>query len=271
MSNSTASFSLYTYSISVALQAVTVIAISGEANDPARRHRYLLLFTLLGGISCLMFLLVPPASTVWLLAPILAMVGNIAFGCAMVCLNTYVPLLAKQSIVESHEDEVEQTRSSQESKAASSISARGISAGYAAGITLLLLMLVPVTVLNGSLWSLRVALAATGAWWLLVSIRKSRFPKGKRHADVIVAAFIWLPKPTATSNTLSAANGGWSKPWTELVQVLKEYRKIPETFKYLLAWFIMSDAFSTITSTAVLFAKTTLGMPASSLVFVGVL
>jgi UMF1 family MFS transporter len=53
--------------------------------------------------------------------------------------------------------------------------------------------------------------------------------------------------------------------------MLKRYREIPETFRYLAAWFIMSDAFATITSTAVLFAKITLGMQAQQLIWVGVL
>jgi len=52
--------------------------------------------------------------------------------------------------------------------------------------------------------------------------------------------------------------------WTEI-------KKLRNTFKYLAAWFLLSDGFVTITSTAVLFAKTVLFMPASSLILVGVM
>lgn len=60
-------------------------------------------------------------------------------------------------------------------------------------------------------------------------------------------------------------------PWLELFSILKKFRRLPQTFTFLLAWFVMSDAFATITSTAILFAKTTLGMKAQELVWVGVL
>jgi UMF1 family MFS transporter len=66
-----------------------------------------------------------------------------------------------------------------------------------------------------------------------------------------------------------------------------EIRKLRNTFWYLGAWFLLSDgesfstclcetadfflAFTTITTTAVLFAKTTLELPPSSLIIVGLL
>jgi len=51
----------------------------------------------------------------------------------------------------------------------------------------------------------------------------------------------------------------------------KEVGKLRNTFKYLAAWFLLSDGFTTITSTAVLFSKTVLLMPASSLILIGVI
>lgn len=79
----------------------------------------------------------------------------------------------------------------------------------------------------------------------------------------------FLPASTETISLTPSTTR--TSPWTELFSILKNYRKLPETFKYLLAWFIMSDAFATITSTAILFAKTTLGMSAQELLWVGVL
>jgi len=52
--------------------------------------------------------------------------------------------------------------------------------------------------------------------------------------------------------------------WTEI-------KKLRNTFKYLAAWFLLSDGFTTITSTAVLFSKTVLFMPASSLILIGII
>lgn len=85
------------------------------------------------------------------------------------------------------------------------------------------------------------------------------------------AAFLWLPKQAHDCDQADKAATSLSQPWRELWHILLDYRRIPETFKYLAAWFLMSDAFATITSTAILFAKTTLNMPASTLIFIGVL
>jgi len=78
--------------------------------------------------------------------------------------------------------------------------------------------------------------------------------------------------------------------WRKLVDMLRleNIRRLRNTFRYLTAWFLLSDgifsfpshnyytkhlvlAFTTLTSTALLFAKTTLQMPPSSLVLIGVL
>jgi len=61
--------------------------------------------------------------------------------------------------------------------------------------------------------------------------------------------------------------------WRKLADMLRlqNIRRLRNTFRYLAAWFLLSDAFTTLTSTALLFAKTTLQMPPSSLVLIGVL
>ena len=53
--------------------------------------------------------------------------------------------------------------------------------------------------------------------------------------------------------------------------MLREWRRLPHTFTFLLAWLLLSDAFSTLTSTATLFGKTTLRMSTSSLIIIAVL
>jgi len=193
--HSTASFSLYTYSISVALQALTVIAISKEANDPTKRKSLLVFFTLLGSISCLVFLTIQSRTLFWSVSALLTILGNVAFGASIVCLNAYLPTLAKKRVQNLQmKDSLDRVAACMRnggdgtdygatdevqasiliSKATSHISSKGIGAGYAAGISLLLLMLIPVTIMKGSLWSLRIAIACSGVWWLGFSIRESQ-------------------------------------------------------------------------------------------------
>lgn len=161
------------------------------------------------------------------------------------------------------------------SRATSRISAQGIASGYAAGILLLLLALVPVKQMHGSTFSLRLAIGLSGAWWILFSI----------------PAALWLP---GGSGSRPRGNDKWTvgsevvSAWKRLGVMLRwsQIKRLQHTFRYLAAWFLLSDGtspflarslttltlvlgFTTITSTAILFGKTTLHMPSSSLVLIG--
>lgn len=137
----------------------------------------LTVLTLVGSISCVIFIFIPSQSILWPISSILTVTGNVAFGAAIVCLNAYLPNLARaQREVEAMIDEAAGLGRALQGpleamKATSSISSRGIAAGYAAGILLLLIMLIPVTLMEGSLFSLRLAIAASGLWWLVFGFR----------------------------------------------------------------------------------------------------
>ena len=142
------------------------------------------------------------------------------------------------------------------SRTTSRISSLGIALGYGAGIFLLLVALVPVTMMHGSTFALRVAIGLSGVWWGLFS----------------VPAWLWLP-----SSSVSGAAGGvgeeegvWDDvgeregeggerlkvhwdvkreigaAWVRLGDMLRwrEMKKLRNTFKYLAAWFLLSDGLS---------------------------
>ncbi|PBK98439.1 MFS general substrate transporter [Armillaria gallica] len=305
-----ASFSLYVYSISVALQALTVISVGGIADNSAHRKRLLLAFALQGAFAAILFLILPSSSPLWFLSALLAICANVGFGVSVVAMNAYLPSLAKDSreVAElrsqlevsqdagdsdladtSHAEGVEEPLISRTrvesselrahydnelSRATSRISSLGIALGYGAGICLLLVALIPVTKLKGSTFSLRLAIGLSGIWWAVFSI----------------PAAVWLPGPTtlATSgasegaiwnDSLDNPDGKWSirtevaAAWKRLGGMLRwqEIKKLRNTFKYLAAWFLLSDGFTTITSTAILFGKTSLNMQPSALILIGVL
>ncbi|CCL98874.1 uncharacterized protein FIBRA_00881 [Fibroporia radiculosa] len=314
------STSLYVYSISVALQALTVISMGGIADHPPHRKRLLLAFAALGSISAMLFLLIPSSSPVWPLVAPLAICANVGFGASIVALNAYIPFLARgtrdvviaRRVLDQSIDQAEASRpdfrrtadvddgdlhsaedpllpqgvpatsadvlaakivhDNSVSSATARISAQGIALGYAAGIVMLLLALVPVRSLEGSTFSLRLAIGLSGAWWALFSI----------------PAALWLPGASAIEADLSHIRSEegegmlfekWSarreilKAWKRLGGMLRwqEIRKLSNTFVYLAAWFLLSDGFTTITSTAILFGKTTLHMSPSALILIGAL
>ncbi|KAJ7471960.1 autophagy-related protein 22-like protein [Mycena latifolia] len=299
----TASFSLYVYSASVALQALTVISMGGIADHPPHRKILLVTFALLGALSATTFLILPSSSPVWFLAALLACIANVGFGASVVAMNSYIPSLAKdspevvelmQEIQESADDagdgpervsespdapliahapsqeraELQTRYDTALSRATSRISSQGIALGYGAGICLLIVALIPVTKLHGSTFSLRLAIGLSGIWWAVFT-----FP-----------AALWLPGAGATPSQEGAAwqdsgDAKWNTrreivaAWRRLGGMLhpREIKRLRNTFKYLAAWFLLSDGFTTITSTAVLFGKTVLNMEPSSLILIGVL
>ncbi|KAG6902708.1 hypothetical protein C0995_012848 [Termitomyces sp. Mi166 len=300
-----ASFSLYVYSISVALQALTVISMGGIADHPPHRKRLLLSFALLGSIAATIFLILPSTSPVWILVAPLAIFANVGFGASVVAMNAYLPTLARESpevcqILAEIEDaqeahpsnapdessdypdsplinrdttrEVDILEAKYEmelSRVTSRISSFGIALGYGAGIFLLMIALIPVTLLRGSTFALRLAIGISGIWWAILTI----------------PAAIWLPGASGSERVemSDTSPGQWSTKreivaaWKRLGNMLRwiEIKKLRNTFKYLAAWFLLSDgelgSFTTITSTAILFGKTSLNMRPSALILVGVL
>ncbi|KAL0578653.1 hypothetical protein V5O48_003353 [Marasmius crinis-equi] len=306
-----ASFSLYVYSISVALQALTVISVGGIADHPHHRKRLLLSFAFAGAVSAMLFFALPSSSPLWFLSALLAIVANVGFGVSVVAMNAYLPSLARTSpevvqildelreaetledipeshdgdeelgsdqplIQRSHSTKVTDLRARYEaelSRATSRISSMGIALGYAAGICLLIVALIPVTKLKGTTFALRLAIALSGVWWAAFSIPAAIWlPGAGSPTENVEAEAIW------TGNT-NVPEGKWSI-WKELLAAWKrlggmlrwtEIKRLRNTFKYLAAWFLISDGFTTISSTAILFGKTVLKMEASALIMIGII
>ena len=164
------------------------------------------MFAFTGATAATLFLALPSSSNLWLLSALLAMLANVGFGASVVAMNAYLPALAQSSPeVLLLLDRLEETsgtgpssdnfeRSSNEaqreplladgtppseamqsakkdydtalSNAVSRISSLGIALGYAAGILLLILALIPVTSLHGTTFSLRLAIGLSGIWYL---------------------------------------------------------------------------------------------------------
>ncbi|GAA5828766.1 hypothetical protein JCM11251_005864 [Rhodosporidiobolus azoricus] len=289
----TASFSLFTYSASVLLQALTVISMGSLADSPHTRHRLLLTFAFLGSSLLLFFLILPETSIFWPLCTVLTIGANVCFGASIVCLNSYLPKigrLAPSSLEALHpslslspsassagpSSNATDTYRSALALSTSRISGRAIAAGYAAGIGVLVALLPVVKWLSSGgggskSWPLRVAIAISGGWWAI---------------GTVPAAFWLRPCPVLTSKP-SASTGRLNmkkeslpsasfvesvkEGWRGLFRQMGEWRLLPQTFVFLGAWFILSDAYATITSTAMLFAKTELHLPNTSLILIAIL
>ena len=89
----TASFALYTFSLSVFVQAVLIISMSGAADHGRYRKSLLLSFAFTGALATMLFLAIVPR--VYLLGALLAVISNTCFGASFVLLNSFLPLLVR--------------------------------------------------------------------------------------------------------------------------------------------------------------------------------
>jgi len=298
---------MYTFSLSVLVQALTIITMSGAADHGRFRKTLLLAFALIGSISTMCFL--PVHSGVFFIGAILAIISNTCIGASFVLLNSFLPVLVRyHPVVLSAQAEQEQddsnripyndeylendrdlepsasvasssglltgrssTPAAKSHAAKSSISAElqistklsstGVSVGYAAAILVQILSVFVLYQLGQSTFSLRVVVFIVGAWWGLFSIP---------------SAFWLRPRPgpplhiSGSTNNATIFFAYLSEAWKSLGRTVARARRLRDVLTFLFAWFLLSDAISTVGGTAVLFAKTTLGMEPASLALINV-
>ena len=138
------------------------------------------------------------------------------------------------------------------------ISSYGVGIGYTAAVIVQILSVIILKSTGATLFSLRLVLFLIGLWWLCFSI----------------PAALWLrPRP---GPPLSYGKAGtaqtWSSyitySWKNLGKTIIRARRLKDVLLFLGAWFMISDAVATVSGTAILFAKTTLGMESLSLIHI---
>ncbi|CED83057.1 Major facilitator superfamily domain, general substrate transporter [Phaffia rhodozyma] len=140
----------------------------------------------------------------------------------------------------------------------SQISLRGIAIGYTGGVLVLIPAFLIVTALDGSTRSLRLAVGLSGALWCLAT----------------GPAAVWLG---TIRGWKKRGDRGWKdevvEGWRGLGRMIsiEEIKRLRNTFWFLLAWMFLSDAATTFSSTAIIFAKTSLHMSSSAVTIVAFL
>ena len=296
MEINTASFAMYTFSLSVLFQALLVVSISCAADHGNYRKRLLLLFAFGGALATMLFLPVVPE--VYLLGALLAMIANTCFGASFVLLNSFLPLLvrhhpktqyrnpeyspdrlesdhevdATSALLPPAQDPTELLPSAKdltsiELQLSTQISSTGIGIGYSAGLFLQCCCIAIIFLMRknkNTTLALRIVLFLVGAWWFIFTIPPA----------------LWLrPRPgpplqPADPNHPDAKRSWWayiSYAWASLWRTVKLARRLKDICLFLAAWFLLSDAIATVSGTAVLYAKTTLYMESWALGLINVI
>ncbi|KAJ5675294.1 Major facilitator superfamily domain general substrate transporter [Penicillium maclennaniae] len=87
----TASFAMYTFSLAVLIQALTLISFSALADYGHNRKTLLLSFGFIGSVTSMLFVFVAPP--VFILGSVLAIIGVTCLGSSFVVLNSFLPVL----------------------------------------------------------------------------------------------------------------------------------------------------------------------------------
>jgi UMF1 family MFS transporter len=159
----------------------------------------------------------------------------------------------------------------------SRISSTGVAIGFFSGVAVLALLIIPVTLGEGSTASLRLAIGLSGIWWAVFTL----------------PSWIALPGGMRKDGDLSSGTsltGAWKRVGRMVSP--KEMRRLPSLYTFLLAWIFLSDGefgsprmtiarlhdqqgltkgFHTTTYTAILYASSTLRLPPSRIILIGIL
>ncbi|KAI9035409.1 MFS transporter [Aspergillus affinis] len=294
----TASFAMYTFSLAVLVQALTLVSFSALADYENNRKTLLLAFGFVGSMTSMLFVLIAPP--VFILGALLVVIGVTCLGSSFVVLNSFLPVLvandpsvqdASKQIEEMHdfesdagfsprrdsfaEDEYDSgsrghsglgggndpKSTSPEMQLSTRISSKGIGLGYCAAVLVQILSITILFTLSKTSISKFSGTLPLRFVLLLVGIWWFAFTLVTRR---------WLrnrPGPPLHSSTAGGHGSRWRAwlslvgfAWKSLWGTIKIAVKLREVMVFLVAWFLLSDAMATVSGTAILFARTELKM-----------
>ncbi|KAK7546587.1 autophagy-related protein 22-2 [Phyllosticta citricarpa] len=306
----TASFAMYTFSISVLVQALLIISMSGAADHGEYRKTLLVTFAVIGSVATMLFLPVTPP--VFVLGALLAIIANTAYGASNVLLNSFLPLLVRNHPTvrpsDDYEDEEEHSSSSEgaivdeaddESTPYHSRpdSRTGLLRRSSTADFTMPLAKSPATPSQELALSSKISSYGIGigyiaallvqafAIFLVVTVNKRSTNFSLRLVLFVVGAW-WLMFTVPASFWLKSRPGpplqakrhGKSRTWLayfayswkSLWRTIMHARKLKDVLLFLAGWFLLSDAIATVSGTAVLFAKTSLEMKPAAVALINV-
>jgi UMF1 family MFS transporter len=299
----TASFALYTFSLSVLVQAILIISMSGAADHGTYRKKLLVIFALVGSIATMLFLTIVPK--LYLLGGLLAIISNTCFGASFVLLNSFLPVLVRHhpSLVKGREEATPPsdvaTASSEDilSSSAGNIDQTqldestpllrpGSKASEASTANTSLELKLSTRISSNGIGIGYIGAVILQVLSILVvvvvrpptfSLRFVLFLIGLWWFIFTIPAALWLR--TRPGPPLLGSDGkplhSWvaymAYAWKSLGKTVMRARRLKDIAIFLAAWFLLSDGIATVSGTAVLFAKTQLDMKPAALGLINVI
>ncbi|KAL2868049.1 MFS transporter [Aspergillus lucknowensis] len=297
----TASFAMYTFSLAVLIQALTLVSFSALADYESNRKTLLLTFGFVGSATSMLFMLIAPPLFVF--GALLVVVGVTCLGSSFVVLNSFLPILvANDPSIPTRSskdgDELQSLHSegdefslrswiddgdtggrpthaeppkgtgstSPELQLSTHISSRGVGLGYCAAVFVQILSILLLFTLSKTSMSKSVPTLPLRCVLLLVGIWWCSFT---------IVSGRWLrTRPGPPLEGIAPGSGYRQKwrvwlrlvgfAWKSLWKTIKAAVRLRQVVVFLAAWFLLSDAIATVSGTAILFARTELHLSTTS-------
>ncbi|GES65018.1 MFS transporter family protein [Aspergillus terreus] len=296
----TASFAMYTFSLAVLVQALTLISFSALADYENNRKTLLLAFGFIGSATSMLFVFVAPP--VFTLGAILVIIGVTCLGSSFVVLNSFLPVLVAndpsiQGASKEADEELHNLNQNGQFEPRDSFSERNpeFDSQYTSGVGLGSKSSTNATSPELQL-STRISSKGVGLGYcaavlvqilsigLLFTLSKTSLPKVSGTLPLrfvlLLVGIWWFSFTMVTRRWLrnrpgpplsTATTGGHTKKWRvwlrlvgfawkSLWKTVKIAVQLREVRVFLVAWFLLSDAIATVSGTAILFARTELKM-----------
>lgn len=282
----TSSFPLYTFSLSVLIQTVVVITVSGivdQWNSIKLKGNILVIFSIVGSFAT--YTISRLNNTRIYSLPALYIVANSCFGVINVVGNSMLPIFVTKSIQNDKSVAHAPNKSVLQDKLTNVISGRGASLGY---LSALLVQIISMFLINGSRskQDIQLAIAFVGIWWVVWQLpmfwlfrdMPLTYSRNIGTENIVTSSVdtSLLRTSQLDTNREYVLNkhinwGIFSYGWISLWESFKHARLLKDVMIFLISWFIISDSTTTINSTAVLFSKTELNMTTLNLITISIL
>ena len=306
----TASFAMYTFSISVLVQALLIISMSGAADHGLYRKSFLLIFAFTGSVATMLFLAVVPQ--VYVLGALLAIISNTCFGASFVLLNSFLPVLVRrhpsiQAIATKADEDLRHSEGFHPNDTNMDEDERELESSTDALLqSTEAHRMIPVSTSNAPAspalqLSTRISSYGIGIGYIAavivqtlgivivlvvrnlvtsttLTLRIVLFFVGLWWFTFTIPAALWLrprpgpPLPFSNDGKQTRSWAGYiGYAWRSLFKTIMRARHLKDVMLFLAAWFLLSDSIATVSGTAVLFAKTELHMPPAALALISLI
>lgn len=303
----TASFAMYTFSVSVLVQAILIISMSGAADHGSYRKTLLVAFAAIGSVSTMLFLSITPK--VYLLGGLFAIVANTCLGASFVLLNSFLPLLVRHhpALLQGDNESIPHTSTegngrsiarddpvNNDSTRTPLLRPRQVDGARPEETTA---FVSPMDTSNELILSTRISSNGIGIGYISAvllqgicilvivqthqtsfSLRLVLFLIGLWWFVFTIPAAFWLrprPGPPLLHALDGKAHRSWFGyivyAWKSLGRTAMQTRHLKDILLFLASWFLLSDGIATVSGTAVLFAKTQLNMEPATLGMINVI